>query len=245
MFVLPVNRDKRPKTTSELTIALIVLNSVIWAALTLFGLNGQAIHDFGLYPSHWTLISLCTHMFLHAGLLHVVGNMWFLWMFAPKLEERLGKIWFLFAYLICGIAAAGVHTLFSLGSTIPMVGASGAISGVAGLYFVLFPRSPFNLVLYFGWWRLKSFNTLTRGAVGTWIVEQLLLGLITSTVHSASIAFWAHIGGFACGLAIGALVASRTNAEEREQILHPKPLSEEERDKLFVDPEEEQRYILR
>jgi membrane associated rhomboid family serine protease len=239
-----VNRDKRPENTSEVTIALIVLNSVIWAALTLFGLNGQAIHDFGLYPAHWTFICLFTHMFLHVGLLHVAGNMWFLWMFAPKLEQRFGRVPFLCAYLICGVAAAGVHTLFSLSSTIPMVGASGAISGVAGLYFVLFPRSPFNLVLYFGWWRIKSFDTLTRGAVGVWIVEQFLLGLITSTVHSTGIAFWAHIGGFACGVAIGAIVTSRVNAEEREQILHPKPLNEEERGKLFVDPEEEQRYTL-
>jgi membrane associated rhomboid family serine protease len=235
MFVLPVNRDRPPEKTAEVTITLIVLNSVIWAVLAFSGLNAEATRDFGLYPAHWTLVSLFTHMFLHAGFWHVAGNMWFLWMFAPKLEERLGRVPFLLAYLICGVVAAGTHTLFSLGSTIPMVGASGAISGVTGLYFVLFPRSPFNLVLYIGWWRLKSFDTLTRGAVGAWIVEQFVLGLITSTIYSAGIAFWAHIGGFACGLAIGAIVASRTTAEEREEILHPKPLSQEERDEAFAD----------
>jgi membrane associated rhomboid family serine protease len=174
-------------------------------------------------------------MFLHAGLWHVLGNMYFFWMFAPKLEERLGSWLFALSYFACGIGAAGLQTLFTPGSTIPMVGASGAISGVAGMYFVLFPRSPFDLQLYLGWWRVKCFNALTRGAVGVWIGEQFLLGLITSATQSVGIAFWAHVGGFAAGFLIAAIVASRATAKEQEEILHPKPLTEEEKEVLNAD----------
>jgi len=213
----------------------MVVNSVIWAGLAFTGANERVVQHFGLHPAHLTILTLWTHMFLHAGFWHAAGNMWFLWMFAPKLEERLGHGLFLAMYLLCGFAAAMLHTLLSPSSMIPMVGASGAISGVAGLYFVLFPRSPFNLVLYFGWWRLKSLDTLTRGAVGVWIAEQFVLGLITSTVHAAGIAFWAHVGGFACGVGLGALMASTATAEEREMIVHPLPLTEEERDEVSAD----------
>ena len=147
MFVLPVNRDAPARSAVPVTKTLIAVNALLWAGLSLAGWNVEAIQRFGLHPAHWTFAALGAHMFLHAGFWHVAGNMWFLWMFAPKLEERLGGGKFLLMYVACGIAAAGVHTLFSLGSTIPMVGASGAISGVAGLYFVLFPRSPFDLQL--------------------------------------------------------------------------------------------------
>jgi membrane associated rhomboid family serine protease len=235
MFVLPVNRDASPRQTPVITISLMVLNGLIWAALAFTGHNNEALRLYGLYPAHWTAVTVFTHMFLHAGFWHVAGNMWFLWMFAPKLEERLGRLLFLATYLLCGVGAAAAHTLFSLGSTIPMVGASGAISGVAGMYFVLFPRSPFDLVLYIGWWRLKSFHAQTRGAVGVWIGEQFLLGLITSTLHSAGIAFWAHVGGFACGFLLAALVAMEATREEKEAILHPTPYTEGEKEEIFAD----------
>ena len=207
--------------------------------LTVGGMNEQSIQRFGLTAAHWTLATLFTHMFLHAGFWHVAGNMWFLWMFAPKLEERLGSGFFAMAYFACGIGAAGLQTLFTPGSTIPMVGASGAISGVAGMYFVLFPRSPFDLQVYLGWWQVKSINALTRGAIGTWIGEQALLGLITSVTHSIGIAFWAHVGGFTTGFTIAAIVAARTTAEEREALLHPKPYTEEEKAEILADREEQ------
>lgn len=235
MFVLPVNRDRSPDRTPFVTIALMIVNSAVWAILAFSGINGGILQEYGLHPAHWTLLTAVTHMFLHAGFWHVAGNMYFLWMFAPKVEERLGSPLFALTYLLSGFAAAGVHTLFSLGSTIPLVGASGAISGVAGMYFVLFPRSPFDLQLYLGWWKVKSFAAQTRGAVGTWIAEQFVLGLITSSLHSAGIAFWAHVGGFACGFLIGAIVASRATAEEQQAILRPQPLTDQEKEEILAD----------
>src|ERR1019366_6054914 len=206
MFFLPINRDRPPEHTPYVTWSLIVANSAIWIVLTFSGLNNQVIQEYGLRPAHWTVATLLAHMFLHVGLLHVAGNMWFLWMFAPKLEERLGEVKFTLAYLVSGVGAAGLHSLIGHGSTVPLVGASGAISGVAGMYFLLFPRSPFDLIFYLGWLRLKTFNCLTRVAVGVWIGEQLAWGLITSSRAGSGVAFWAHVGGFVTGLAIGGAV---------------------------------------
>ena len=106
------------------------------------------------------------------------------------------------------------------------------------MYFVLFPRSPFDLVLYLGWWRVKTFNAMTRGAVGAWIGEQFLLGLITTVTHSVGIAFWAHVGGFISGFIIAAFVTLNASKEDQEIILRPRPYTEEEREELFADREE-------
>jgi len=235
MFLLPVNRDNSRIGTPFFTCALIVANSLVWLWLTVAGVNAKFIQDYGLRSAHWTLQTLFAHMFLHVGFWHIAGNMWFLWMFAPKLEQRLTSLWFAAAYFVCGIGAAGLQTTLTPGSTIPMVGASGAISGVAGMYFVLYPRSPFSLELYLGWWRVKTFTAMTRGAVGAWIGEQFLLGLITSATRSSGIAFWAHVGGFACGLVIAAIVMSQATSQEQQEILHPKPLTEAETDELNAD----------
>lgn len=238
MFVLPVNRDKPPVHTPWVTWGLIVVNSVVWIGLAALDLNERSIQSYGLRPAHWAWSNLFAHMFLHVGFLHLAGNMYFLWMFAPKLEERLGQIPFLLSYLVSGVGAASLHSLLSPGSTLPLVGASGAISGVAGMYFVLFPRSPFELQLYFGWWLVKKFRSQTRTAVGVWIGEQFLLGLITSSIHSVGIAFWAHVGGFATGLMISGVIVATVRPEEREKLLHPEPLSELEKnefDEVFAD----------
>ena len=237
MFILPINRDCPPAKTPVFTCVLIAVNSLVWLALTAGGANADMVQRYGLQSAHWTTLTLFTHMFLHGGFWHVAGNMWFLWMFAPRLEERLGSWLFALTYFVCGIGAASLQTLFTPGSTIPMVGASGAISGVAGMYFVLFPRSPFDLVLYLGWWRVKTFNAMTRGAVGTWIGEQLVLGLITSVTRSVGIAFWAHVGGFISGLILAAIVALQASKEEQDALLHPKPYTEEEKNELFADRE--------
>jgi membrane associated rhomboid family serine protease len=134
-----------------------------------------------------------------------------------------------------------LHTLASSGSLVPTVGASGAISGVAGMYFLLYPRSPFDLVFYFGWWVRKSFHAQTRAAVGAWIGEQALLGLIARGMGAVGgVAFWAHVGGFVTGLFCAALVLPRATTEERRAILKPAPLTDEEKQELFGDREEKE-----
>jgi len=119
--------------------------------------------------------------------------------FWPKSSCTLGSIRFAALYLFCGIGGQFLYLFLNLHSNIPLVGASGAISGIAGFYFVVFPHDRFNLHLYFGWWKVAKIDSTTRSAVGAWIGEQLLLALLTRLAPFSSVAFWAHIGGFATG----------------------------------------------
>jgi rhomboid family protein len=147
---------------------------------------------------------LVTHLFLHASWLHLFGNLLFLWIFAPNVEDRLGRPLFLGLYLLGGAAAAMGHILVDPSSDVPMIGASGAISAVLGAYVVLFPRARIQslvfLVFYYELIAVPSWIVL-----GFWFVLQLIdglaaLGPIGAT--DAGIAFWAHIGGFAAGVAL-------------------------------------------
>jgi len=161
------------------------------------------IRHYGFTPAHAQLLTLFTSMFLHAGWLHVLGNMWFLWMFGKDVENSVGKWLFSLVYLLCGLGGGLLHFLFNLKSAIPCVGASGAISGVMGCFLILFPKADFDLAIYFGWFRIKTIETHTTAAVGTWIGEQAVLGLLAQAVRLSAVAFWAHIGGFMVGFAAG------------------------------------------
>jgi membrane associated rhomboid family serine protease len=229
-----MNRDRAPDHTPVATYGLIAVNSLVWLLLAATGDGNLAVQHFGFRPAHWTIVTLFASIFLHSGFFHVLGNMWFLSMFGPKVEERLGPLRYTLIYLLCGLGATGLYSLFATGSNVPLVGASGAISGVAGLYFVLLPRSPFELILYFGWIRIKSFRSQTRGAVGAWIGEQFVLALLNGFVRS-NVAFWAHVGGFGVGAACAAWIANSASAAEQEEILHPQPLTEEEKGEIFAD----------
>jgi hypothetical protein len=134
--------------------------------------------------------------------------MFFLWMFGYRVENTFGRGLFLLVYILCGFGAAGAHYLFNFTSSIPCVGASGAISGVVGCYFVLFPNSRFDLEIYFFRFNVKTIQTRTHGAVGAWLGEQAILGLITQAVQFSSVAFWAHLGGFATGAALTGVLSS-------------------------------------
>ncbi len=171
----------------------------------LVGGPGASIWRYAFVPGRPTLTTLVSATFLHVGLWHYLGNMWFLWIFGRRVECALGHLRFAVAYLLCGVGGQLFHLLFNLHSLQPCVGASGAISGVAGLYFALFPQDRFHLHLYLGWFRVRTIASTTRGAVGAWVGEQVLLGLLTRIGPFASVAFWAHVGGFATGVAAGFL----------------------------------------
>ena len=151
------------------------------------------------------VVPFFTSMFLHGSWMHVIGNMWFLWMFGNQVERILGRWVFCLVYLGCGLGGDLLHYLFNSTSAIPSVGASGAISGIAGCFFVLFPKANFDLVFYFRFWTLKTIHTHTAVAVGAWIAEQALLGVLSLKFQAFSVAFWAHVGGFAVGLVAGGI----------------------------------------
>jgi membrane associated rhomboid family serine protease len=223
MFILPIAKDNPMKSVPCVVIALIMVNSVLLIA-TYAGPGQQLFQDYGFIPAQTHVSTLFCSMFLHAGFWHLVGNMWFLWMFGNQVENMFGWWLFLPVYLLCGVGAAGLHYLFNPSSTIPCVGASGAISGIVGIYFVLFPRARFDLEIYLGWWHLKTIPARTQAAVGAWIGEQTLLGMLTQTFHgSLGVAFWAHVGGFLTGLLVAGLFILVVPRKTRRRALLAKP----------------------
>jgi membrane associated rhomboid family serine protease len=156
-------------------------------------------------------LTVFTSMFLHGSWLHLIFNMLWLWIFGDNVEDYLGHFRFILLYLLSGIGAAILHTLFNINSTMPTVGASGAIAGVLGAYFVIYPRArvltlvPFFFV-FFMW--LPAWVVL-----GFWFVLQFLSGAassITPATHASTTAFWAHVGGFLAGMALVKLFPART-----------------------------------
>jgi len=175
----------------------------------------QFLYLFGLVPARFTNLDwaasigfphtyfpFLSTMFLHGGWLHIIGNMWVLWIFGDNVEDRMGPIRFLLFYFLCGIAAGVVHVVTNRNSTVPAVGASGAIAGVMAAYFALFPRARivamFPIVFYPVFFQVPAWVYL-----GFWFLTQFFSGTLAIATHRevGGIAWWAHIGGFAAGLA--------------------------------------------
>ncbi len=235
-------RDENPYVrTPVATITLIAMNLIAW--LLLQGLGnpaslGASICNYGLIPadllgaavdgtgfpidaqgvclvdgqgSYFTVIS---SMFMHGGWFHLLGNMWFMWIFGDNVEDAMGPVRFVIFYLLCGVAAAAAQTLADPASTVPMVGASGAIGGVMGAYALLYPRA-----------RILSFFVITTVSVpaflmlGYWVLVQFL-GSFQQSGGGGGVAFWAHIGGFIAGLAL--VLVFRNPAYLREHLEQPR-----------------------
>jgi len=140
-----------------------------------------------------------TSMFMHGSWFHIVGNMWFLWVFGDNVEEALGHAGYLLFYLVSGFAAAAAQVIADPASAIPMVGASGAIGGVMGAYAVLFPRARIDVLFFFGFFvRVIPMSAIFM--LGYWFLIQLLSGSMSGA--EGGVAFWAHVGGFAAGAAM-------------------------------------------
>jgi len=166
---------------------------------------------FALAGRHYTLaqalLPFFTCMFLHGGFLHILGNMWFLWVFGANVEDRMGSFPYLLFYLVCGIGSGISEAAFSWGSHIPSIGASGAISGVLGAYIVFFPRSRILTLipLFIVWftWRIPAIVF-----IGLWFLVQFLSGVGSlGATNSGGIAWWAHVGGFLLGLLLARIMA--------------------------------------
>jgi membrane associated rhomboid family serine protease len=162
-----------------------------------------------------------TSMFLHGSWLHLIGNLWFLWIFGNNIEDSMGRFRFLLFYILTGLAAAGAQVVSAPGSPIPMVGASGAISGIMGAYLVLYPRvkvhTLFIIIILIKIIRLPAWVLL-----GYWFLIQLMLGT-QAPAHGAGVAFWAHVGGFAAGVVLVKPFENRqlVNAKRSKRQLQP------------------------
>ena len=164
-------------------------------------------------------LTMLTCIFLHGSWMHILGNMWFLWIFGDNVEDRLGHVGYLFFYLGSGIAASLAHYLTDPSSTVPTVGASGAIAGVMGAYFVWYPHSRVHaLVPVFGF--LQFMEVPAAFFLGLWFLMQFLSGLGPS--GAGGVAWWAHIGGFAAG-ALVALLLGKSRALPPPRGYRPAP----------------------
>jgi membrane associated rhomboid family serine protease len=206
-------RDVIPSRTFPFfTVTFIVLNSAAFLFETsLSERELQALFvTFGVVPVELNLITLFTSMFLHGGWLHFLGNMLYLWIFGDNVEDRLGHGRFVLFYLVCGSAAALAHVWVNPESTVPTIGASGAIAGVMGAYFVLYPHSRvLALVPLFIIWEIVEVPAIIF--LGIWFVMQFFSGigsLARTGIESGGVAFWAHIAGFVAGIA-GVLVLKK------------------------------------
>ena len=146
-------------------------------------------------PRWWTAF---TSMFLHGGWFHLIGNMWFLWVFGDNVEDSMGAVRFVPFYLLCGLAAVAAQMASNPQSAVPMVGASGAIGGVMGAYAVLYPRVGVHMLIWFGFY-VDRIVVPAVFMLGYWFLIQLLGGLPTLGGGEGGVAFWAHVGGFVAG----------------------------------------------
>ena len=217
--MIPLKDINPARSTPFVNIALILANVLVF--LYQLSLPARAEQHFimanGTIPVHFLQFlgghvgfqrafePLFTSMFLHGGLMHLLGNMLFLWIFGDNVEDYFGHAGYLFFYLVCGIGSGLVHVLFNLSSPLPAIGASGAISGVMGAYALLFPRNRILTFFFIFLIPVPAFLIL-----GYWFVLQFLAGVGTlGGGASGGVAFWAHIGGFLLGMGITALVRRR------------------------------------
>ncbi len=147
------------------------------------------------------VLTLFSSMFIHASIPHIIGNMLFLWIFADNIEDRLGHLWFPIFYVLCGLGGSILHIIIAPSSGVPMVGASGAISGVLGAYVLLFPRARVLTLIPLGFFMRMTYMP-SYIFLGIWFLYQFIFGISSIGARGGGIAYFAHIGGFAVGFLI-------------------------------------------
>lgn len=209
--MIPFRDDIPSRTYPYITVGLITLNVIAFTFTLYVGIE-PVTTLFGAIPlaltSHLTpqpispLATVFTSMFLHAGFLHVGGNMLYLWIFGDNVEDRMGHMRFLAFYLTGGIVAAYAHAFSDASSTLPMVGASGAISAVLGAYIYLYPRARIDTLLFLGFF-FQIIRLPALIVIGFWAIIQIISGLLSNAAgegNMGGVAWFAHIGGFIYGL---------------------------------------------
>lgn len=217
--------DVKEAELGLVTIVLVIVNTAVFIAeVTIFrpGLE-EFFHQYGVVPAQVLqgerLYSFLTSMFLHGGWFHLISNMLFLWIFGDNVEAALGGLTYLIFYVCGGLAASIAHVLVSPASTLPSLGASGAIGAVLGAYVVMFPRSQIRVVMFIGF-----FMTIRRVTavffLAIWFIMQFFSGVASlgaETAQTGGIAVWAHVGGFVFGLLVGFLFRNRAKDLTLEQ----------------------------
>jgi hypothetical protein len=222
MVPLPLTDHIRRRNFWTITLALVIAN--VWVFLLELaqgrGIN-RLVFLYGIVPARYVslhgfknltldgfFVPILVSMFLHGGWLHLLGNMLFLFVFGRSVEDRYGHLKFLLLYLLSGFAGAILHILLNAGSHLPSIGASGAIAGVLGAYFICFPRARITTLFFliFFFWRVELPAVLV---LGYWFLIQFVTGYQTLAIQSATgggVAWWAHVGGFLTGLVLALIL---------------------------------------
>ena len=219
--MIPIRDDNPQIRVPWVTYAIVVLNVLAWVLLQGVGSEPaltRSICQLGMIPgdllgqlgqasayerlpcavdgqASWSTV--LSSMFMHGSWMHIIGNMWFLWIFGNNVEDAMGSVRFAVFYLLCGLLAAAAQVVSDSGSLLPMVGASGAIGGVMGAYIVLYPRVHVHMLVFLGFF-VTTFAVPAVFMLGYWIVVQFL-GTLADRGAGGGTAFWAHIGGFVAG----------------------------------------------
>ncbi len=201
--MIPLRALLLRNSTPVMTLALIAINTFCFLyemAMPPY-LRNAFIEHYALVPDRLYLPSFLTSMFLHGGWLHLIGNMWFLWVFGSHIEDAMGSGRFLIFYLISGVASAAVQFVTSVGSPVPTVGASGAIAGVMGAFLILYPRVRVVTLIFIVIF-VTTYDLPAALMLIYWFLLQLLSGLgsLASVSQAQSIAWFAHVGGFLAGI---------------------------------------------
>ncbi len=216
--MIPLHDDNPTEINPIVTIALIVLCSLVFLyEVSLPDQAGEAfVFQYGAIPASIfgheaalpenavavpVTLTLLTSMFLHGGWMHLIGNMLYLWIFGNNIEDVMGHVKFVIFYVVCGLLAAMSHALTDPSSGIPMVGASGAISGVLGAYLLLYPRAQVLVLIPLGIF-MRTMYVPAGFVLGFWFVLQLLSGGMSMGQGGGGVAFFAHVGGFLAGMAL-------------------------------------------
>ena len=222
--MFPYRDDNPTLATPLVTLALIAANVIMWVMVQGMGMEpaiSRSVCELGLIPGdllgrvppgttvpvsettscrlegdgRW--LTTVSSMFLHGGWLHLIGNVWFLWVFGNNVEDSMGRARYLVFYLLCGLGAAAAQTLANPASAVPMVGASGAISGVMGAYIVLYPRVRVHMLVFLGFF-ITTIAVPAFLMLGYWFLIQMVSGWANQDAEGG-VAFWAHAGGFLAG----------------------------------------------
>jgi membrane associated rhomboid family serine protease len=210
--MIPYKDDNPTRRFPVVTLIVICLNIIIFIVEIVspsgmktitykYGAIPQSIISFQTQQPLHPLVTVFTSMFMHGGLFHLGGNMLYLWIFGNNIEDRLGHIRFIIFYLFCGIFAAYSYAITNPSSTIPMVGASGAISGILGAYLLLFPKANVHTLVFLGFF-VTTLKIPALIVIGFWAIIQFINGMISTGLREGGgVAWFAHLGGFLIGLA--------------------------------------------
>jgi membrane associated rhomboid family serine protease len=216
--MIPISdASRRPVRLPIATIAIIVINALVF--LLELARGDAFINQWSFVPAHILAgrdyVTIFTAMFMHAGWLHIGGNMLFLWVFGPEIEDAMGPLRYIVFYLLGGVVASLAQIAVDPHSTVPNLGASGAIAAVMGVFLITYPRDQIKTVLFIGWYiGVRAIPAILL--VGFWFLTQLFseVGALATT-NSGGVAYMAHVGGFLFGLVLGRLFEDRSRVIEQ------------------------------